>query len=254
MYKLAAEGKGIIASENFALLHHVSLGDVLDIPSPDGILKLPVVGIIRDYSDQQGSLLVDRQLYVQHWHDDTVNVYRLYLNKGADPSTVKSAILAKLSDQTRLFVLSNNELRAYVLKIADQWFAIAYVQIAVAVLVAILGIINTLTVSISDRRRELGVLQAIGGLRVQIRHMIWIEALLIGAIGLALGFLLGAACLYYVREIGGLDIAGLRLAYEYPFGIVALLIPVILCAALVSALGPAEGAVRGNLVEALEYE
>jgi putative ABC transport system permease protein len=172
------------------------------------------------------------------------------LNKGADPSAVKSAILARLSDQTRLFVLRNSELRAYILKIADQWFAIGYVQIAVAVLVAILGIINTLTVSISDRRRELGVLQAIGGLRVQIRHMIWIEALLIGAIGLALGFLLGAACLYYVREIGGLDIAGLRLAYEYPFGIVALLIPVILCA----ALGPAEGAVRGNLMEALEYE
>ena len=84
--------------------------------------------------------------------------------------------------------------------------------------------------------------------------MIWMEAVLIGAIGLALGFLLGAACLYYVLEIGGRDIAGLRLAYEYPFGIVALLIPVILCAALVSALGPAEAAVRGSLVEALEYE
>jgi putative ABC transport system permease protein len=254
MYKAAAEGKGIIASENFAILHHVSLGDVLEIPAPDGILKLPVAGIIRDYSDQQGSLLMDRQLYIQHWHDDTVNVYRLYLNKGVDPSAVKSAILAKLGDQTRLFVLQNKELRAYILRIADQWFGIAYVQIAVAVLVAILGIVNTLTISISDRRRELGVLQAIGGLRIQIRQMIWVEALLIGAIGLALGFILGAACLYYVREIGGRDIAGLRLAYEYPFGIVAILIPVILGAALVSALGPAEAAVRGRLVEALEYE
>jgi len=254
MYKAAAEGKGVIASENFALLHHVSLGDVLDLPAPDGILKMPVVGIIRDYSDQQGSLLMDRQLYLQHWRDDTVNVYRIYLHKGTDPATVKTAILSQLGDHTRLFVLQNRELRAYVLKIADQWFAIAYVQIAVAVLVAILGIINTLTVSISDRRRELGVLQAIGGLRVQIRHMIWMEALLIGAIGLTLGFLLGAACLYYVREIGGRDIAGLRLAYEYPLGIGALLIPVILGAAFISALGPAESAVRGRLVEALEYE
>ncbi len=254
MYKSAAEGKGVIASENFALLHHVHLGDVLDIPAPDGILKLPVVGIIRDYSDQQGSLLIDRQLYIQHWHDDSVNVYRIYLHNSADASAVKSAILAKLGDQTRLFVLQNKELRAYVLRIADQWFGIAYVQIAVAVLVAILGIVNALTVSISDRRRELGVLQAIGGLRVQIRHMIWVEAILIGAIGLALGLLLGAACLYYVREIGGRDIAGLRLSYEYPFGIVAILIPVILSAALVSALGPAEAAVRGRLVEALEYE
>jgi putative ABC transport system permease protein len=218
------------------------------------MLKLPVVGIIRDYSDQQGSLLMDRQLYIRHWRDDTVNVYRIYLNHGAEAGSVKAAILAKLGDRTRLFVLENRELRAYVLKIADQWFGIAYVQIAVAVLVAILGIINTLTVSISDRRRELGVLQAIGGLRVQIRHMIWVEGVLIGTIGLALGFLLGAACLYFVREIGERDIAGLRLAYEYPFGIAALLIPVVLCAALVSAFGPAEAAVRGRLMESLEYE
>ncbi len=254
MYKTAAKGEGIIASENFALLRHVRLGDLLEIPSPDGILRLPVVGIIRDYSDQQGSLLMDRKLYIRHWHDDSVNVFRLYLDKGVDAGGVKTAILAKFGDRTRLFVLQNRELRAYILKIANQWFGIAYVQIAVAVLVAILGIVNTLTVSILDRRRELGVLQAIGGLRGQIRRAIWVEAILTGAIGLALGLILGAAALYYVREIGGRDIAGLRLAYEYPFGIVALLIPVILGAAFLSALGPAQSAVRGRLVEALEYE
>ena len=53
-------------------------------------------------------------------------------------------------------------------------------QIAVAVLVAVLGIVNALTVSITDRRRELGVLQAVGGLRRQIRHTIWMEAVAIG--------------------------------------------------------------------------
>jgi putative ABC transport system permease protein len=254
MYKIAAAGKGIIASENFALLQHVNLGDVLNIPSPDGDLRLPVIGIIRDYSDQQGSLLMDRALYIEHWHDDSVNVFRVYLNKGADPSRVKTAILANLGDRTRLFVLENRELRGYILNIANQWFGIAYVQIAVAVLVAILGIVNTLTVSISDRRRELGIVQAIGGLRGQIRRMIWVEAILIGAIGLALGLLLGGAALYYVREIGGRDIAGIRLAYEYPFGIAALLIPAILGAALASAVAPAEAAVRAKLVEALEYE
>ena len=197
---------------------------------------------------------MDRALYIEHWHDDSVNVFRVYLNKGADPSRVKTAILANLGDRTRLFVLENRELRGYILNIANQWFGIAYVQIAVAVLVAILGIVNTLTVSISDRRRELGIVQAIGGLRGQIRRMIWVEAILIGAIGLALGLLLGGAALYYVREIGGRDIAGIRLAYEYPFGIAALLIPAILGAALASAVAPAEAAVRAKLVEALEYE
>ena len=254
MYKSAAAGKGIIASENFALLQHVNLGDVLDIPSPDGVLRLPVVGIILDFSDQKGSLLMDRSLYIHHWHDDTVNLFRLYLSRGADPSAVKTTILSKLGDRTRLFVLENRELRAYIIRIANQWFGIAYLQIAVAVLVAILGIVNTLTVSISDRRRELGIVQAIGGMRGQIRRMIWVEAVLIAVIGLALGLLLGAASLFYVLEIGGRDIAGIRLAYEYPVGIVALLIPVILVAALVSSVGPAEAAVHGRLVEALEYE
>jgi putative ABC transport system permease protein len=227
---------------------------MLEIPSPSGVLRLPVVGIILDFSDQKGSLLMDRSLYIRHWHDDSVNVFRIYLDKNADPGAVKSAILAKLGNRTRLFVLQNRELRAYILRILNQWFAIAYVQIAVAVLVAVLGIVNTLTVSISDRRRELGIIQAIGGTRAQVRRMIWVEAVLIGVIGLALGLLLGAAALFYVREIGGRDIAGVRLAYEYPFGIVALLIPAILGAAFLSSLAPAEAAVRGRLVEALEYE
>ena len=74
-------------------------------------------------------------------------------------------------------------------------------QIAVAVLVAILGIVNTLTVSITDRRRELGVLQAVGGLHGQIRRTIWIEALSIGASGWCSGSRSGAINLYYILQI-----------------------------------------------------
>ena len=62
-----------------------------------------------------------------------------------------------------------------------------YMQVFVAVVVALLGIVNTLTVSITDRRRELGVLRAVGGLRHQIRDTVWMEALAIGFIGLVLG-------------------------------------------------------------------
>ena len=254
IYRLAAAQQGVIASENLAVLHHFKLGDVLRIPSPDGILNLPIVGIVRDYSDQQGSVLVDRSLYIKHWHDDSVNIFRLYLHQGVPPADVKRRILARLSGQQRLFVLENADLRGYVLGIAAQWFGLTYIQIAIAVLVAILGIVNALTVSITDRRRELGVLQAIGGMPLQIRRAIWMEAVLIGAIGLVLGFALGAASLYYGLEISQRDVLGLRLDYEFPFKIAMLLLPVILSAALLSALGPAESAVRGTLVEALEYE
>ena len=127
---------------------------------------------------------MDRTLFIRYWNDDSVNVFRVYLKPGAQVPDVRQRILERYAGQRQVFVLTNAELKSYILKITDQWFGLTSVQIAVAVLVAILGIVNTLTVSITDRRRELGVLQAVGGLRGQIRRTIWIEALSIGALGL----------------------------------------------------------------------
>jgi putative ABC transport system permease protein len=254
MFRLSAEGKAILASENFALLRGYKLGDVVEIPSPTGVLHLPIAGIVTDYSDEQGALLIDRALYKRYWNDDTVNVFRIYLAPGASEGDVKRRVLETFGNQRRLFVLTNRDVRQYIMRLTNQWFGITYVQIAVAVLVAVLGIVNTLTVSITDRRRELGVLQAVGGLRSQVRRTIWLEALTIGMVGLILGLAFGALQLYYSLRISAEDIAGLRLDYEYPFQISLVLLPVILAVAFLSAIGPAESAVRGSLVEALEYE
>jgi putative ABC transport system permease protein len=127
-------------------------------------------------------------------------------------------------------------------------------QIAIAVLVAALGIVNTMTVSIVDRRRELGVLRAVGAMRHQIRQTIRIEALSVAVIGLILGCTLGAVNLYYILEMVQRDIIGMRLDYQYPAATMLALIPIMLATAFVAALWPSEAAVRCSLVEALEYE
>jgi putative ABC transport system permease protein len=254
MYGRTAAGEGLMVSDNLAQLQHLSLGEILEVPAPYGVIRLPIVGIIVDYSDQQGTILMDRRLFRQYWHADTVNIFRVYLKPGTPMSDVRRRILERYAGQRQVFVLTNTELKAYILKVTDQWFGLTSVQIAVAVLVAILGIVNTLTVSITDRRRELGVLQAVGGLRSQIRRTIWLEALSIGALGLALGFALGAVNLYYILQIIHEDIAGMRLDYAFPTTVVAALVPTILASAFIAAIWPAESAVRGSLVEALEYE
>ena len=254
MYALTAAGQGVILSENMAELHRLALGQTIEIATPSGPLRLPVVGITRDFSDQQGSLLMDRSVFQRYWHDDSVNVFRVYLQPGVSSEVVKQRILERFSGERRLFVLLNQEVKSYILRLTDQWFGITYVQIAIAVLVAILGIVNTLTVSITDRRRELGVLRAVGAMRNQIRHTIWMEALSIGLIGVTLGLLLGAANLYYMLEMTRRDVSGMRFGYEFPGIVAALMLPTILGAAMISALWPAESAVRGSLVEALEYE
>jgi len=254
MYRPTASGEGLMVSDNLAQLQHLKLGEMLEIAAPNGVIRLPIAGIIVDYSDQQGTILMDRKLFLRYWNDDSVNVFRVYVKHGASVAEVRQRILEHYAGQRQVFVLTNVELKSYILKITDQWFGLTSVQIAVAVLVAILGIVNTLTVSITDRRRELGVLQAVGGLHGQIRRTIWIEALSVGALGLALGFALGAINLYYVLQIVHNDIAGMRLDYAFPISTVLALVPTILGAAFVAAIWPAEAAVHGSLVEALEYE
>ena len=254
MYRQVSRGEGVVISDNFALLRRVGKDSILELMTPTGLLRVKVLGVVTDFTDQQGTIMMDRELFRRYWKDDTVDVFRVYLKPGATQSVVRQRILDRFGTKTRLFVLTNGELRAFILRVTEQWFGLTYVQIFVAVLVAILGIVNTLTVSIADRKRELGVLQAVGALRNQVRHTIWMEALAIGALGLLIGYALGAVQLYYILEITKRDIAGMRLDYRYPIGIALTLLPVMLSAALLSGAGPAESAVRGSLVEALEYE
>ena len=254
MYRRTALGEAVMASENFVRLHGGKLGEMLEIPAPGGTVRLPIAGVVRDFSDQQGSLLISRDVFNRAWHDDSVNLFRIYLVPGASEASVRQEILDRYGKTQRLFVLTNREVRQYITRLTDQWFGLTYVQIAVAVLVAVLGIVNALTVSITDRRRELGVLQAVGGLRQQVRHTVWMEAAAIGVIGLALGLALGAVQLYYSIEIARRDLIGIDIGYAYPFATALALAPVILGAAFLASLGPAESAVRGSLVEALEYE
>jgi putative ABC transport system permease protein len=254
MYRQAAAGQGVIVSDNLAQLHQMKLGDPVQLDAPYGRFTLPIVGIIVDYVDQQGTMFVDRSVFLKYWRDDSVSDFRIFLKPDAPHAVVRQQIVDLYAGTRHVFVLTNDESRRYVLRVAGQWFALMNVQIAVAVLVAVLGIVNTLTVSITDRTRELAVLQAIGGLRRQIRRTIWLEALTVAIIGLVLGAALGSINLYYLLQIVQHDVIGMRLEYQFPVLTILELVPIMLAAAFVAALLPSESAVRIPLVQALEYE
>jgi putative ABC transport system permease protein len=254
MNRLSQEGKGLVVAENVTRLNGLHLGDSMVLPTPRGPLSLPIAGIIRDLSSQQGAVFIDRQAYIKYFGDDTVDIFRIYVKQGERPDEVRRRIIERLGGERRMFIMLNREVRDYVMKVVTQWFGLTYVQLVVAMVVAVLGIVNTLTVSIADRRRELGVLRALGGLRTQIRGTIWMEAVTVGFIGLILGIVAGLIILYYELNAIDHEFTGLPLPFVIPFWIVALLVPTILGASFASALLPAETAVRGSLVEALEYE
>ena len=100
-----------MVSDNLAELQRLRLGDRLEIPAPHGTIRLPIVGIVVDYSDQQGTILMDRRLFVGHWRDDSLNAFRVYLERGAGEGDVKQRILERFSPERQVFVLTNRELR-----------------------------------------------------------------------------------------------------------------------------------------------
>lgn len=254
IYRRAAAGEGLIVSDSLAQLYRLDVGETLEIPAPHGTLRLPIIGIILDYTDQQGSILIDRSVFLKYWQDDSVSDFRVFAAPGSKIADVRQSIVEHFAGHRRVFVMTNEQGRRYILNLTDDLFTMMNIQLAVAILVAVLGIFNSLTVSITDRRREFGVLQAVGAKRGQIRGTIWIEAIVVGILGLVLGYAFGAVNLYYMLAIVQRDVAGLRLDYALPTRTLMTLVPIMVVSALAAALWPAESAVRESLVEALEYE
>ena len=114
MYRLTAEGRGVFVSGSFATNNRLGLNDIVDLPTPTGTLRLPIVGIVRDYSDMQGSLFIDRAVYTRWWRDRTVNTARVYVRKGQDVAEVRQRVLAALAGHGRLLVLTNGEVRSWI--------------------------------------------------------------------------------------------------------------------------------------------
>jgi putative ABC transport system permease protein len=108
MVRAGAAGKGILVSDNFAQLRRLKVGDLLELPAPGGVIRLPIVGVIVDYSDQQGSILIDRAVFQRYWNDDSVNFFRVYLASGASLADVKRRILERFAGRRQVFVLNND--------------------------------------------------------------------------------------------------------------------------------------------------
>src|SRR5256885_7904285 len=79
MGELGSQGPGVIISENFSTLENLHLQNWLEIPTPSGLLRLPIVGVIRDYTSQKGSLLIDETVFRQYWKSGELDVFRVYL-------------------------------------------------------------------------------------------------------------------------------------------------------------------------------
>ncbi|MDR4479317.1 MAG: FtsX-like permease family protein [Nitrospira sp.] len=253
-----AAGEGAIISEVVANSLQVAKGSRLSIPTPMGPKSLMVLGVFYDYATDGGKIVIDRSLYREWWNDDGVTVFPVYAEPGADLEQTRTALLETLAEESRgtllPTVLSNGELRREILRIFDRTFTLTYVLEAIAVIIAMLGIINTLVTSVVERRRELATLQALGSSRGQITALILWEAGYLGVLGTAMGLFGGLALAWILIRVINRQSFGWTIQVSWPLGLMAEVAALAFFASLLAGFWPARWASRQPLVEGLRYE
>jgi len=248
-------GEGIAVSDNFARLFSKDVGDTVTLDTPTGPLTLPVLAVVLDYSSDQGTIWMDRSVYVSRWKDTGVDTIDILTAPGADRARIAAEIRSRLAGKTnRLFVMTAAEMRGNIRNLLDQFFALSYIQLVIALFVAVLGITNTLVISVAERRRELGILKALGTVRRQVFALILLEAIGITVVGSLVGYALGSYLIGYAIESISAINTGWTLPYSFPWGIALWLGPLLVAVTVVAALYPAKVALSVSPAEALEFE
>jgi putative ABC transport system permease protein len=254
----AADTGGILVSEVLANRLGVREGMSIAITTPSGVMSVPIVARFYDYATDGGKMVMDRAQYQALWHDDRVTVFPIYLRAGGDADAVRRSIVQRLvgneGERISPLVISNAELRREILDIFDRTFVLTNVLEAIAVLIALLSIVNTLVTAVLERRRELATLQAIGASPAQVKQLVLWEAAYLGLFGAVLGVIGGLLLAVVLIKVINKQSFGWTIQMTVPMSVLLQAVILALGAALIAGYGPARWAANQPVVEGLREE
>ena len=242
-----------IVSEAFSLKHNVNVGDTLNLKTPNGPANLKIAAIYFDYSRERGYIILDRTTFLKYFNENQINSFVIYLSDKSRLNEVRKEVLNILNEH-RLIIRSNTELKKQVLEVFDKTFAITYSLEIIAILVAVLGLFNTLVSLILERKREIGILRFIGAFIQQVKRMVLIEAGILGLIGSAMGLIAGVIVSYILIFVINKQSFGWTIQIHLPYSFIALLVAFSWGVSILAGLYPARIAQQLNPKEALRVE
>jgi putative ABC transport system permease protein len=244
----------LLATQSFLDRAGKKIGEIVDLETPSGAIPFRILGKIVDYASSQGVIYLNRAVYAKYWNDHLVTVFVLSLEPGARFEDVKSSIDRELGRKWNLVTISSREFKEQMQSAIERSFAYTRAIEWIALLVGLLGLLNTLLISVMERTREIGMLRAIGSTRLQVSKMIFFEAILQGFFGAVVAILLGSYVGKLFVEYTLSTTLGWEIDYHFPKDAILNTILIGVAVAGVAGFLPARRAAQLQITEALDYE
>jgi len=243
----------VTLGEGYADERGLGVGDELRLQGPSGSKRARIAGIVQTviFGGQTVGMSLETMRDVYGVTADSELALK------ATSADDRPALRRKVTDVVRedhpnLSVLSNEELKSDVEDQVNQQFGIFYAIVGVAIFASLFGIINTLTMSVIERTREIGVLRALGASRWQVRRAIADESLVIGLIGALLGIAVGTGL--GAALLQGLAAGVPGVVYRPPVTTMVAVGLAGLVLGLIASILPARRAARLDVIRAISYE
>ena len=228
------------------------LGQTIPVRFLDGASERFTIGAIYDEDNLVGGVVFPRAAWMPHAMQAIDNAVYVELADGVSIDEGKAAVQRVVDRYDGPDVEDRSEYAASQTAGLDMFLGVIYVLLALAIIIALMGIANTLSLSIHERRRELGVLRAVGQTRRQLKAMVRDESVLIAVFGtvggMALGVFLGWALVQVASSSSGVGV------FTAPVARLAVILVVGAIAGVLAGVRPARRAARLDVLDAVRSD
>jgi putative ABC transport system permease protein len=238
----------LAVSSTAAASEHWTLGSRVAITYPDGSRASLRIATIFDHPDVTGDYVLDEFGWSRHSGQSLYSAVLIRTTPGSSLGTVRAAVTATADRYGKPRVQDHAQYRASATGGVNTVLDLVYVMLALAIVIALMGVGNTLGLSIHERRRELGILRAVGQQRRQTRAMIRWESVIISVFGTVGGVALGTFLSWAVVEAAGSSTLGV---FAVPVGRLAVFVVAGTLAGVLAGLRPAQRAARLDVLTAI---
>lgn len=245
----------VAVTHAFALRHHVQVGGTVTMETPTGPFHPTVIQITDVVTPSQtGAVVMNLQQLQRIYERPGITWIEAMASPGVTRLALQSRLVSVFADNPipTLVATGENRYAGAHRSIVDMTQIVTAMSIAVVGGTA-LALGNALLISVIERKRELGIIRAIGTTRPQLRRMVVFESLAVAIVGMGLGGIQGSVQ-HRVADKAIESLLDARVEYHFTLAPVFAVSGLVLVVALLASIAPALRAARTNVIEAIGYE